>query len=158
MGATTMLDEVNVLVDGYPREVTKSNVNRVLNGWSLQRPGFRVFCETPFQVDERTCLVPDVSVIESIRIVPGSTGIFQGVPELAVEIVFSELATSLENKIELYLSSGGASVWAVYPEQRSVRVYDAAGGSKRFRNDQPLVDPTILPGFNIPTSAIFEGV
>ena len=158
MGATTMLDEVNVLVDGYPREVTKSNVNRVLSGWSLQRPGFRVFCETPFQVDERNCLVPDVSVIESIRIVPGSTGIFQGAPELAVEIVFSELATSLENKIELYLSSGGASVWAVYPEQRSVRVYDAAGGSKRFRNDQPLVDPTILPGFNIPTSAIFEGV
>src|ERR1700722_19178802 len=158
MGATTMLDEVNVLVDGYPREVTKSNVNRVLSSWFLQRTGFRVFCETPFQVDERNCLVPDVSVIESIRIVLESTGIFQGAPELAVEIVFSELATSLENKIELYLSSGGAPVWAVYPEQRSVRVYDAAGGSKRFRNDQPLVDPTILPGFNIPTSAIFEGV
>jgi hypothetical protein len=98
MGASTTLDEVN--------------------GWSLQRPGFRVFCETPFQVDERTCLVPNVSVI----------------------------------------FSSGPSVWAVYSEQRSVSVYDAVGRSKRFYDDQPLVDPAVLPGFSTPTSAIFEGV
>jgi hypothetical protein len=39
-----------------------------------------------------------------------------------------------------------------------VRVFDANGGAKRFEHDQPLVDPAVLPGFSIPTSAIFEGV
>jgi hypothetical protein len=57
-----------------------------------------------------------------------------------------------------YLSHGGESVWVVYPERRAIRVYDAAGGSKMFRRDEPLVDPAVLPGFSIPTSAIFEGV
>jgi Uma2 family endonuclease len=159
MGTTTTLEEiVGVLGDGYPREVTKSNVNRVLSGWSLQRPAFRVFCETVFQVDEQNCLVPDVSVVQSTRIVPGSTGIFQGAPELAVEIVFSELATSLEHKIELYCSRGSKSVWVIYPELRVVQIFDASGCGKRFERDQPLTDPAVLPGFSIPTSAIFEGV
>jgi Uma2 family endonuclease len=159
MGATTTLDEVIcVLGDGYPREVTKSNVNRVLNGWPLQRPAFRVFCETPFQVDGLNYLVPDVSVVESIRIVPGSAGNFQGAPELAIEIVFSEPATSLESKIELYFAHGGKSVWVVCPEQRAVRVFDRTGVSKTFARDEPLTDPSVLSGFSIPTSAIFEGV
>jgi Uma2 family endonuclease len=158
MGTTTTLEEiVGVLGDGYPREVTKSNVNRALTGWSLQRPAFRVFCATAFQVDEQNCVAPDVSVIGS-RIAPGSTGIFQGAPEVAIEIVFSELATFLEHKIQLYFAHGSKSVWVVYPEQRTVRIFDASGGGKRFEGDQPLTDPEVLPGFSIPTSAIFEGV
>ncbi len=121
MGTTTTLDEVvGVIADGYPREVAKCNLNRMLTAWSLQRPAFRVLCDAVFQVDERNCLVPDVSVIASARIIPGSTGLLQGVPEVAIEIVSSELARSLQDKLHLY--------------------------------------PNILPGFNIPTSAIFEGV
>jgi hypothetical protein len=159
MGATTTLDQViGALPDGYAREVTKSNINRVLTGWSLHRPGFRIFCETPFQVDEQNCLVPDVSLIASARIIPGSAGLFQGAPELAVEIVFAELATSLESKIELYFAHGAKSTWVVYPQQRVVRIFDPAGGAKRFEHDQTLADPTVVPGFGVPTSAIFEGV
>jgi Uma2 family endonuclease len=159
MGTTTTLDEVvGVISDGYPREVAKCNVNRVLTAWSLQRPAFRVLCEAVFQVDERNCLVPDVSVIPSALIAPGSKGLFQGAPDVAIEIVSSELATSLEDKIDLYFSRGGKSFWAVYPEERLIRIHDAAGGSKRFYEDQILVDPAVLPGFSIPTSAIFEGV
>ena len=159
MGATATLDQViSATPDGYPREVTKSNINRILIGCALHRPAFRVFCETPFQVDEQNCLVPDVSLIASARIVPGSAGLFQGAPELAIEIVFAELATSLESKIELYFSHGGRSVWVVYPKKRIIRVFDASGGATRFEHDRPLVDPAVLPGFSIPTSAIFEGV
>ena len=159
MGTTTTLDEVvGVISDGYPREVAKCNVNRVLTAWSLQRPAFRVLCDAVFQVDERNCLVPDVSVIESARIIPGSTGLLQGAPELAIEIVSSELATSLEDKIHLYFSNGGKSFWTVYPEGRLIRIENALGEGTGFHLDQPLVDPNVLPGFNVPTSAIFEGV
>jgi hypothetical protein len=30
--------------------------------------------------------------------------------------------------------------------------------TQRFERDQALTDPAVLPGFSIPTSAIFEGV
>jgi Uma2 family endonuclease len=159
MGAITTLDEVvSVLPTEYPHEVTKSKVIRVLSAWSLQRPAFRIFCQTAFQVEEQNCLVPDISVISSGRIVPGSIGLFQGAPELAIEIVSSELETSLQDKIELYFSHAGKSFWVVYPERRIIRIHDAAGRAKRFRSEEPLVDPNVLPGFTVPTSAIFQGV
>jgi Uma2 family endonuclease len=158
MGTTTTLAEVvNTLPAEYPHEVTKSNMIRVLTDWSLHRPALRVFCQTAFQVEEN-CLVPDISVIASARIVPGSVGLFQGPPELAIEIVSSELETSLESKIGLCFSNGGKSFWVIYPAQRTVRIHDAAGKSKSFRQDEALVDPNVLPTFSIPTSAIFEGV
>jgi Uma2 family endonuclease len=159
MGTTTTLDEVvGAISDGYPREVAKCNVNRVLTAWSLQRPAFRVLCDAVFQLDERNCLVPDVSVIASARIIPGSTGLLQGVPDLAIEIVSSELATSLMDKSLLYFSKGGKSFWSIFPGEGLIHIENSAGEGRRFHLDQPLVDPAVLPGFSVPTSAIFEGV
>lgn len=83
---------------------------------------------------------------------------FQRPPELAIEVVSSEKAAHLETKIELYLAHGAKSVWVAYPQRRVVRVFDPVGGAKRFEHDEPLVDPNVLPGFAVPTSAIFEGV
>jgi len=149
---------VSMPTSGQPHEVTKSNLIMLLAPWAVQNRDLRVFCEAAYQLDDRNCLIPDISLIASNRIVPGSTGVFQGAPELAIEVVSSEPAARLDDKIELYLSHGGKSVWVVNPKQRAIRIFDAAGGAKRFRNDQPLVDPAVLPGFSIPTSAIFEGV
>jgi Uma2 family endonuclease len=158
MGAIAMLREVvGVLPNVYPHEVTKSNLIQVLNTWSLHRSEFRVFCETAFQLNERDPLLLDVSMIASSRLIPGTAGLFQGVPDLAIEVVSSELETALRSKISLYFSNGGKSFWVVYPEARRVHIEDATGVSVRFSQDQPLTDP-ILPGFSIPTSAIFEGV
>ncbi len=142
---------------GYPHEVAKSNVNRFLTAWSLQNPALRVFCEAAYQIDERNCLIPDISLIPSGRLVPGTTGVFQGAPELAIEVVSSEPAARLGKKVRLYLAHGGKSVWAVYPEERVVHVFDRTRVSKIFADNEPLTDP-VLPGFSIPTSAIFEGV
>jgi Uma2 family endonuclease len=144
-------------VSGQPHEVTKSNVIRLVTAWSLQNAGWRLFCEAAYQLDNRNCLIPDLSLLASNRVVPGSTGVFQGAPEIAIEVVSSEPAARLERKIRLYLAHGGKSVWAIYPQERMVRI-DSATGTKKFLDDQPLVDPAVLPGFSIPTSAIFEGV
>jgi hypothetical protein len=88
-----------------------------VTAWSHQNPGWRFICEASYQLDNRNCLIP-----------PGSTGVFQGAPEIAIEVVSSEPAARLERKIRLYL------------------------------DDQPLVDAAVLSGFSIPTSAIFESV
>jgi Uma2 family endonuclease len=149
---------VTMPMSGQPHEITKSNLIMLLAPWAVRNEGLRVFCEAAYQLDDRNCLIPDISLIASSRIVPGSTGVFQRAPELAIEVVSSESAARLEDKIELYLSYGSKSVWVAYPNKRVVRVFDASGGAKRFEQDQPLVDPAVLPGFSIPTSAIFEGV
>jgi Uma2 family endonuclease len=142
---------------GQPHEVAKSNLFRALVPWSLQYPGMRMFVEAAFQLDDRHCLIPDISLIRSNRIIPGSKSVFQTGPEIAIQVVSSEPAARLEQKIRLYLAHGGHSVWAVYPQERMVRTQDAEGNSRIFDGDRLLTDPT-LPGFSIPTSAIFEGV
>jgi Uma2 family endonuclease len=142
---------------GYPHELTKSNLIRLLTIWSVENPPSRVFCETAYQLDDRNCLIPDLS-LDSNRIAPGSTGVFQRAPALAIEVVSSEPAARLEKKIRLYLLNGGKSVWAVYTEERMVRVHHPGRELKSFFDDHTLTDLSVLPGFSIPTSAIFEGV
>ena len=149
---------VSMPISGQPHEVTKSNVIRIVTAWLLQNPGLKLFCEAAYQLDDRNCLIPDISLIASNRIVPGSTGVFQGAPELAIEVVSSEPAARLNDKMELYLSHGGKSVWVIYPKQRAIWIFDAPWGARGFHDDQPLIDTAVLPGFSIPTSAIFEGV
>jgi Uma2 family endonuclease len=148
---------ISMPLSGQPHEVTKSNLIMLLAPWAVLNPGLRVFCEAACQVDEANCLIPDISLISSSRIVPGSRGVFQTAPELAIEVVSSESAARLERKIRLYLAHGGKSVWAIYPQERMVRIHDAVGGLSQFSGDQPLTD-AVLPGFSVPTSAIFEGV
>jgi Uma2 family endonuclease len=143
---------------GQPHEVTKSNLVRLLISGLTQSPALRVFIETAYQLDDQNCLIPDISLIAVNRIIPGNKGVFHGAPEIAIEVISSEPAARLERKIRLYLTHGSKSVWAIYPQERLVRIEDAAGGSRLFLDDQPLTDPAVLPGFGIPTSAIFEGV
>jgi Uma2 family endonuclease len=142
---------------GYPHEVTKSNLIMLLAPWAAQNRELRLLCEAAYQLDDRNCLIPDISLIASTRFVPGSRGVFQGAPEIAIEVVSSESAARLEDKIELYLACGGKSVWVVYPERSAVRI-DTMDGTKKFRRDQTLLDLNIFPGFSVLTSAIFEGV
>lgn len=61
-------------VSGQPHEVTKSNLVRLLVPWLVQNPALRVFIETAYQLDDHTCLIPDISLLASARIVPGNTG------------------------------------------------------------------------------------
>jgi Uma2 family endonuclease len=141
-----------------PHEVVKKNINKILVLWLAQNSPAELFAETMYHVDEHNALMPDLSVLFPGRIGPGGKGWIPGAPEIAIEVVSSEPAARLERKIRLYLAHGGKSVWTIYPQERMVRIDDAAGGSKRFEHDQTLTDPAVLPGFSIPTSAIFEGV
>lgn len=82
----------------------------------------------------------------------------KGAPLIAIEVVSSETAATLERKIDLYLARGSKSVWAVFPQDRVVRIFEASGLSRKFEEHQTLEDPIPLPGFSTPVSAIFEGI
>jgi Uma2 family endonuclease len=178
MGATTMLVTVREFLElpepegqrmeliggevvtmghgGVPHEVVKSKIARVLTAWLLENPIGEVFNESMFQLDEQNCLIPDVSVLRPGHIPPGSTGSIQGAPEIAIEVVSSETAAHLEKKIDLYLAHGSKAVWVVFPEHRIVRTFNVSGQSRKFEQNQILEDPSALPGFRVPLTAIFE--
>jgi Uma2 family endonuclease len=140
-----------------PHEVVKKNLTRILVHWLAQNPMADLFPETMYQLDEYNSLIPDLSILFPGRISPGSTGWIQAAPELAIEVVSSETAARLEEKIELYFAHGSRSVWVVYPKQRVIRIFDANGQSRKFEQSQTLEDP-VLPGFSAPVSSIFEGI
>jgi len=151
--------EVISMASGYaPHEVVKKNLIKILVLWLAQNSTAELFVESMYRIDEHNALSPDLSVLFPGRIAPGSTGWIPRAPELAIEVVSSEPAARLERKIRLYLAHGGKSVWTIYPQEQMVRVHDVTGGLRQFLADQSLVDPAVLPGFTIPTSAIFEGV
>jgi hypothetical protein len=64
----------------------------------------------------------------------------------------------LENKIELYFALGGKAVRVVYPQRRAVWIFEGSGAARRFEANQTLSDPSVLPGFSVLISAIFEGI
>lgn len=141
---------------GIPHEVVKKTLIKILVLWLANNSTAELFVETAYELGEQNCLIPDLSVLFPGRILPGNTGIIQGAPELAIEVVSSESAERLEQKIELYLAHGSKSVWVVYPSQRIVRVFDTAGQSRKFDPSQTL-EESLLPGFSVQVSAIFEG-
>jgi Uma2 family endonuclease len=140
-----------------PHEVVKKNLNKLLVVWLVQNPIAELFPETMYQLDEYNSLIPDLGIIFPGRISQGNMGWIQAAPELAIEVVSSESAERLEQKIELYFAHGSKSVWVVYPKQRVVWVFDANGQSRKFEQSQTLEDP-VLPGFSTSVSAIFEGI
>ena len=141
---------------GQPHEFVKSNINKLLLAWLLQNHPGRVLIESGFRIDKYNFLIPDLSYLQDPP-KRASKGHFQRAPDLAIEIVSSEPAARLSKKIGLYLSHGGKSVWAIYPEEQKISIH-APGGSKEFQRGDILKDPKVLPGFSAPVSAIFEGI
>lgn len=106
--------------------------------------------------------LPDVSFF-SIDDVPGRTLTKEPVPELpptlAIEVISeSNTAAEMRQKINEYFESRSRLVWLVYPETQTLAVYTAASDEP----DKILAIPdvvdggTILPGFTIPLTEIFE--
>lgn len=148
---------ISMPMSGQPHEIVKKNLIKILVLWLAQNSPAEVFVEAGYRLDENDALIPDLSVLFPGRLIPGGAGAIRGAPELAIEVVSSETADRLEEKIELYLSHGSKSVWVVYPKTRTIRIFDPEGGAHRFERDESLIDP-LLPGFSVPTSAIFQGV
>lgn len=118
----------------------------------------KLFSGTMFQLDEKNARPLDIALMPRSRKPVDTNSLFQGGPELAIEVVSSEKAADLCAKIDLFLAHGSKSVWVLYPEQRRVSIYVPPGQGRLFEKNQILEDPVVLPGFSVPVSAIFEGV
>jgi Uma2 family endonuclease len=106
--------------------------------------------------------IPDISFVSAADVPPG-TPPNQPVPmlppTLAVEII-SEGNTprEMQQKAKEYFESGSRLVWMIYPKTRTVEVFEQLQETPtRTLGESDVLDGgTVLPGFNIPVSEIFQ--
>jgi Uma2 family endonuclease len=137
-------------------DLIKNRINQLLILYLHARPDLRLvsLVEIGTEISKRDVFVPDVSVIRRDRL-SGGGRIFQGAPDLAIEIVSpSDTARHVKRKVDAYLEGGSKSVWVVYPDAKSVAIY--SGDSMReSKGDQKIEDP-LLPGFSVPVASFFD--
>ncbi len=119
----------------------------------------RVKIEAHYQLGEQTMRVPDVSFLSHERQaqIPDVNKFIPFAPELAIKIVSpSETHTAVRDRINDYRAAGTAMMWLVYPDTKSVDVYDLQGGRiVRFGPEDTLRLEAVLPGFELPLRQIF---
>ena len=77
-----------------------------------------------------------------------------GGPLIAIEVVTSETAEKLDEKIEQYFAAGTKAMWAVYPRTRS-RVVERPESMQRLMVRDVLEAPDLVPGLRIQVADIF---
>jgi Uma2 family endonuclease len=79
----------------------------------------RVFVETAYQLTDYTVLIPDVSVQLPER--EAGSGLFQGSPEIAIEILSpANSKRELDVKARAFWAHGAKAVWVLDPEHRKI--------------------------------------
>lgn len=137
-------------------DLIKNGINELLIEYlrANRQLGLRTLVEIGAEVSESDTFIPDISVVKRADL-PGRARIFQGAPEIAIEVVSpTDTARHLERKTESYLQGGARSVWIVFPESRSVTIHTREAVQK-LRANQVITDP-LLPGFSSPVAAFFE--
>jgi Uma2 family endonuclease len=134
----------------------KNRISRMLGRYLDANPQITLepLVEMGAKVSERDTLVPDVSVVQRERVL-GAGRIFQGAPDLAIEVVSpTDTAAHLKSKVDAYLQNGSKTVWVVYPDSRSVMIH-SGDTARELKADQEIED-ALLPGFSVPVSSFFD--
>ena len=147
---------VKMAFPSLPHDLIKNQINAMLLRYFDSRPelGLLSLVEIGTHVSDYDAFMPDVSVVKRSRLT-GATRVFQGPPDLAIEVVSpTDTAKHLKRKVDAYLQGGAKSVWIVFPEARSVMVH-TSDSVRELKGQQPITDP-LLPGFSSPIAAFFE--
>ena len=108
------------------------------------------YLEMGYKFGSGAWLQPDVSI--PYRDQPRGD-YFESAPALAVEVISeSNTAAQMARKVKIYLTNGGAEVWLVYPNTRSVWVY-REGHAEEFES---VLRSSLLPGLEIDLSQLFD--
>ena len=115
--------------------------------------------EAGFQIahDPDTVRVPDVAFVRADRIPSGGVrGFFQGVPDLAVEVISpTDRASEVAATVQTWLQAGCSMVWVVDPENRSVTVHRSRKEIAVLTASDLLQGADVLPEFSISVGLIF---
>ncbi len=102
---------------------------------------------------------PDAAFITRERI--GETrperGFWPVAPDLAVEVMSpNDTSAEIENKIREYFAAGTRLIWVIYPQSRTVHVYDSAQRAQILSANETLGGGELLPGFACEIAMLFR--
>ncbi len=159
------------LVEGELREMVPAGARHgsaaatltVLLGQHVraERLGIVLAAETGFIIsrDPDTVRAPDISFVAQDRIPPEGPpeGYWELAPDLAVEVVSpNDTAAEVQSKVQMWLESGVRLVWIVYPDTRSVVVYESLKEISTFTAEDTLSGGGVVPGFECKVAEVFE--
>lgn len=100
---------------------------------------------------------PDVAFVPANRVASlPDEGWADFAPDLVVEIVSpSDTARELDRKVHQYLAAGTRAIWLVYPETKSVHVFEPGGSARIVEHDGVVSSPNAVAGFELPVRDIF---
>lgn len=116
--------------------------------------------ETGFLIERNpdTVRAPDVGFVRRDRLINApQRGYFPGAPDLAVEVLSpDDSAADTNAKVQEWLHAGTTQVWVVDPKHCTVTVYERNMPWRSVAADQELTGGTLLPGFGMRISDLFE--
>lgn len=135
-------------------ELVKAEFNSLL-ATALAGSEFVVTPEAMNRLTDRVARIPDLGIwrrTDLKRMDPDRTIV--GGPLVAVEIVSSETAQDLDEKIQQYFAAGTHAVWAIYPKTRAI-IIARPDGITRLTVRDTLQAPELLPSLNIEVASVF---
>lgn len=122
--------------------------------------GYVFAAETGYQIESSPDLVraPDASFVRKERIGGRlTTKYFDGVPDLAVEVVSPEdTKRELAEKVNMWLAHGTSVVWVADPKPTTVAIHRTGQKPQILRISNEIRDEPLLPGFVLPLSKVFR--
>ena len=115
--------------------------------------GFRI------QSDPDVVRAPDVSFVRKERLATGlpNRGFFQGVPDLAVEVVSPEdTKREVAEKVNMWLAHGTVSCWVADPATRIITIHRTGQKPDCFMTSDELRDEPMLTGFVLSVAEVFR--
>lgn len=142
----------------YKHERVKVNANEAFVSYLIQNPIGKVHNETMYQLTETDALQPDLSILLGEQIpAHAPDGLLELAPALVFDVVSSESAADLEQRVELFLERGTRAVLVAFTTPQVIRIFEPSGHARLVRGDQRL-ELDWLPGFSVPASRFFEGL
>jgi len=118
--------------------------------------------QTGFRLSVENCFEADISFISRRRLKLIKSDIeklYHGAPDLAVEVLSpSDSVTRAERKLQLCLAHGSLLAWMIAPKTQTIRVYRANGETELLRGERMLTGNSVLPGFRISLTRLFEPI
>ena len=129
------------------------------NHVARQGLGIVTTAEAGFQLarDPDTVLRPDVAFVCAVPIPPGGVkGYFQGVLDLAVEVVSpSDRPDEVAAKVQDWLRAGCSMVWVVELTNHTVAVHRRGSQVAVSTTIYMLTGGDVLPGFSMKVARVF---
>jgi Uma2 family endonuclease len=110
--------------------------------------------------NKATVRIPDISFVQTSRLVAEDTSVMPFAPDLAVEgLGQTDGYEEMEDKVTEYFGRGGRLVWVINIWKREVYVYRPdQQDRKTFLISNELDGGGVLPGFKLKVQSIFEKV